>query len=272
MPTFHANGGTSLFYRDFGRGQPILFLSGLGLGSQMWNYHFAAFAEHGFRCLGFDRPGHDRSDQPAGGYDFDTFADDIAVLIAVLDLRDLTPISHSTVSDEARYLSRHAQERLARIVLLAPTTPRLLKGEDNPESMPPDSFEALWAQWKRDYPKWIADNLAPFFIPETSYAMMRWAASLLTVSVPVALACSRAVANADFRQEMREIDAPCLLIQGDRDRSAPVETTGKTSAELLRSCRLLIYQSAPHRVMFTHMDQLHADILQFIKQTQLAAS
>ena len=87
-----------------------------------------------------------------------------------------------------------------------------------------EGFEALWAQWRHDYPKWVDDNLAPFFIPETSPAMMRWGATLLQTSLPVTLACSRAMVEADFRAEMSGIDVPTLIVHGDRDRSMPVET------------------------------------------------
>ena len=109
----------------------------------------------------------------------------------------------------------------------------LLKTDDNPNGAPKAGFEALWAQWKRDYPKWIADNLAPFFVPETSPAMMRWGANLLQTSVPIAIACARAMVAEDFRAEMRRIEVPTLIVHGERDRSAPIELTGKPSAELI---------------------------------------
>ena len=227
----------------------------------------AAFADEGFRCIGFDRRGHGRSDEPASGYDFDTFADDLAALVDGLDLSDLTLIAHSMAGGEAvRYLTRHGGKRVARLVLIAPTTPMLLKAPDNPNGAPMQSFEALWAQWRRDYPKWVDDNVAPFFVPETSPAMMRWGATLLTTSLPVTLACSRAMVQADFRAEMRRIDVPTLVIHGDRDRSVPVELAGKPSAELIPGSRLLIYPGAPHGLMFTHMDQLHADILRLMRE------
>jgi non-heme chloroperoxidase len=263
-----AKDGTQLFWREWGAGAPILLLSGLGMGSQMWDYQLVAFAEAGFRCIGFDRRGHGRSDQPALGYDHDTFADDLATLIDELGLSDLTLVGHSMAGGEVvRYLTRHGSRRIARIVLLAPTTPMLLRTEDNPNGVPRAGFEALWAQWKSDYPKWVADNLAPFFVPETSPAMMRWGASLLQTPVPIALACARAMVEVDFREEMRRIDVPALLIQGDRDRSTPLELTGKPSAALIPGCRLIIYEGAPHGLMFTHMDRLHADILRFLRET-----
>lgn len=268
MPIFQAQDGTSLFYWERGQGAPVLFLNGLGCVSRMWDYQVVAFAEQGIRCIGFDRRGHGRSDEPAHGYDYNTFADDIAALIDRLDLSALTVIGHSMAGGEVvRYLTRHGSGRVARIILLAPTTPMLLKTDDNPGGAPSVVFEALWVQWKCDYPKWVADNVAPFFVPETSSAMMQWGANLLQSSVPVALACSRAMVEEDFRAEMKRIDVPALLIQGDRDRSMPIELTGRPSAELIPDCRFVVYEGAPHGLMFTHMDRLHADILQFMRES-----
>jgi pimeloyl-ACP methyl ester carboxylesterase len=268
MPFIDAADGTSLFYREWGEGSPALFLSSLGMSTQMWDYQFAALADAGLRCIGLDRRGHGRSDWAARGYDYDTFADDIAALIQRLDLSRLTLISHSMAGGEVvRYLTRHGSERVARIILIAPTTPKLLRDDDNPDGVPRDAFEALWAQWRLDYPQWVETALAPFFVPETSRAMMRWGAGLLQSPGPIALACSRAMAEADFRGEMRRIDVPSLVIHGDRDRSTPIELTGRPSAELLRNARLLVYEGAPHGLMFTHGDRLHADLLQFIRET-----
>jgi non-heme chloroperoxidase len=204
-------------------------------------------------------------DQPARGYDFDTFADDVAALVENLDLSGITLIAHSMAGGEAvRYLTRHG--RVARLILLAPTTPMLLKTHDNPNGLPMEGFEALWAGWRRDYPKWVDDNLEPFFIPETSPAMMRWGVTLLTTPLPITLACSRAMVEADFRAEMRRIDVPTLIVHGDRDRSMPVELTGQPSAELIPGSRLLVYPGAPHGLMFTHMEELHADLLAFMRE------
>lgn len=166
-----------------------------------------------------------------------------------------------------RYLTRHGSARVARVVMLAPMTPMLLKADDNPNGTPRAAYEALWTQWKHDYPNWVADNTAPFFIPETSRAMMRWFAEVVgQVSLPVALACSRAMVEEDFRAEMRRIEVPVLLVHGDRDQSAPIELTGRPSAELIRGSRFVVYEGAPHGMMYTHMDRLHADILCFVRE------
>jgi non-heme chloroperoxidase len=264
MPFFTTDDGTSLFYRDWGRGEPLVFLSSLGVGSALWDYQFSALATAGFRCVGLDRRGHGRSDQPPGGYDFDTLAEDIAALLETLALERVTLISHSMGGCElVRYLTRHGTRRVARAVLISPTTPKLLQSADHPQGLPRALFEATWEQWRRDYPQWIEDNLAPFVVPETSRPLMRWAASLLQTPVPIALALSRAMVEADFRAEMRSIELPALIIHGDRDRSAPLELTGQPSAALLPQARLLVYRGAPHGLMLTHQERLHADLQQF---------
>ena len=226
-------------------------------------------AERGFRCIGFDRRGHGRSDQPGDGYDFDTFADDTARLVNELDLSGLTMISHSMAAGEIiRYLTRQGSSRIARAIFLAPMTPMLLQTKSNPDGIPRANFEALWAQWKSDYPKWVEDATAPFFVQETSRAMMRWMGNVLQSPLPVNLACSRMMVEADFRDEMQKIALPTLIVHGDRDRSAPIEVTGIPSAELISGSRFLTYKGASHGLMYTHMDQLHADILQFMRETR----
>jgi non-heme chloroperoxidase len=270
MPFISAADGTRLHWHEWGEGAPMLFLGSLGMGSQMWQYQMAAFAELGFRCIAFDRRGHGRSDQPARGYDHDTFADDIATLMDDLDLNGLTLVGHSMAGGEiVRYLSRHGESRVTRAILIAPTTPMLRHAEDNEIGVPMTQFEALWARWKEDYSGWVAEATAPFFVPETSPALMRWAANLLQqIPLPVALACSRSLVNEDFRREMRGIRIPVLLIHGDRDRSAPLELTSGPSARLLPNCRLTVYEGAPHGLIYTHRERLHRDMRTFIAETE----
>src|ERR1700722_184471 len=115
MPFITTKDGAQLYWCEWGAGPPILFLNSLGCASRMWDYQMTAFADEGFRCIGFGRRGHGRSDQPASGYDFDTFADDVAQLAGDLDLTDLTLIAHSMAGGEAgRYLIRHGSKRVAR--------------------------------------------------------------------------------------------------------------------------------------------------------------
>jgi non-heme chloroperoxidase len=273
--------GTRLYWTQWGSTGPrsadargdatnILFLNSAGMPTQMWDYQMTAFAEQGYRCIGVDRRGHGRSDCPPHGYDFDTFADDLATVIETLDLHGLTIISHSMGGGElVRYLSRHGSARVARVVLLSPTTPFLLKTADNPNGIPEELFAALRDSWRRDYLKWIDDNTDPFFVPETSRGMRRWLAAMLARwPARFAIACNEAITRTDFRGELRKVSVPSLVIHGDRDASAPLALTGIPTAALIPGSRLAVYEGAPHGLMYTHMDRLHADVLRFIQNTQ----
>ena len=268
-PYIEARDGTHLYWTHWGTGAPILFLNSAGLSTPMWDYQMVAFADRGHRCVAFDRRGHGRSDRPLGGYDYDTFADDVDSVITALDLKDLTVVTHSMAAGEiVRYLVRHGSARVARIVLIAPTTPCLLRVPDNPDGLPHAVFEALRASWRLDFQKWVADNTAPFFVPESSPAMMQWLAGLLMqCPVQVAIACNEAITSSDFRADLARISVPALVIHGDHDASAPFALTGKPTAERIPGCRLEVYRGAPHGLMYTHMERLNSDVLGFIWDT-----
>jgi non-heme chloroperoxidase len=268
-PYIQARDGTQLYWTQWGKGNPILFLNSAALTTQMWDYQMVALADRGYRCIAFDRRGHGRSDRPLGGYDYDTFADDVSSVITALDLHDLTVVAHSMGGGEiVRYLTRHGSARVARIVLVASTTPFLLKTDDNPNGVPSSAFDAVRASWRKDFPKWVADNTAPFFVPETSPAMMQQLASLMIqCPVPIAIECQKASTATDFRADLAKIAVPVLVIHGDRDASAPLALTGKPTAELIPGAQLKVYPGGPHGLMYTHMELLLNDILQFIRTT-----
>ena len=258
--------GVRLCLRECGAGRPVLFVHSWAVSSRLWDYQFAALGDAGVRCLAYDRRGHGRSDEPAGGYDFDTLADDLADVIDALDVDELTLVGHSMGPGEiVRYLTRHGGAKVKRLVFLAPALPFLKQTPDNPDGVPEEMLEALRGAWRQDFPKWITDNTPPFFTPETSPAMMRWGAEmLLQTSLPVAIACNRAVTDTDFRAELKQIAKPTLLIHGDNDVSTPLAMTGEPTAALIPGCELKVYEGAPHGLMFTHAERLNADLLAFI--------
>src|SRR5690606_22309039 len=190
-----ARDGTRLFHRDWGEGKPILFVASWALSSEMWAYQVAHLSEAGFRCIAFDRRGHGRSDAPAGGYDIDTLADDIAAVAEALQLDRFDLVTHSMGGAEAaRYLGRHGTARVRKLAMLAPAGPCLAQGPDNPYGAPRAALEASIGQWKADFPKWIRDNQAPFFTPATSQPMQEWlVAQMLTTPAPVAAAAFQAL-------------------------------------------------------------------------------
>jgi pimeloyl-ACP methyl ester carboxylesterase len=266
-PAVRTRDGVGLFVRDWGEGRPVLFVHSWAMQSAMWAYQVADLSDQGLRCVAFDRRGHGRSDIPAGGYDMDTFADDLAAVIEQLDLHDVILVGHSMGCGEIiRYVSRHGTGRVARIALLAPSTTFVLQTADNPHGAPKAFWEAAWAAWAKDFPGWVDQNKAPFFTPQTSPGMIDWAIRmLLETPAPVAIATSRAMVMTDLRGDLAGIDRPTLILQGDKDASAPLDFTGRPTAAGIRGAVLKVYPGAPHGLFLTHTAQVNADLLGFAK-------
>lgn len=258
-----ARDGTHLFVRRWGKGRPIVFTHSWALDSTMWSRLFLDLADRGFECIGFDRRGHGRSDAPATGYDMDTLADDLAAVIG--DRRDVILVGHSMGAAEIlRYTQRHGTARVARIVLLAPVTPFLLRTADNALGAPEAFYEQIRAEWRKDFPRWIEANKAPFFTPDTSVETMdAMKAMMLNTWLPAAIACNRALIGTDLRPALTGVDKPVLVIHGTKDASAPVEITGRPTAAGIPGATLHVYEGAPHGLFATHHDRVRDDILAF---------
>jgi pimeloyl-ACP methyl ester carboxylesterase len=261
-----ARDGTKLFVQDWGSGQPVLLLSAWTFDASSWGSQIAALNAKGFRCVAPDRRGHGRSEMPSTGYDLDTLTDDVAAVIEQRDLRDVTLVGFSMGTAEAvNYLRRYGSDRIARLVLVAPTTPFLVKTEDNPDAVPRAMIEADTAAVARDFAKWIAANEAPFFTPDTPEITRTWIREMmLSVPLPVALACRKTIAFSDLRAAAARIDRPTLILHGDKDASAPLPLTGAKTAKLIKGSKLIVYEGAPHPLPLTHSERLMADMLAFM--------
>lgn len=265
-PFVTARDGTKLFVQDWGSGPPVLLLSAWTFDASIWGSQIAALTAKGFRCVAPDRRGHGRSELPSSGYDLDTLTDDVAAVIEARDLHDMTLVGFSMGTVEAvNYLGRYGSDRIARLVLVAPTTPFLVETEDNPDAVPKTMIEADIAALARDFAKWIAANEAPFFTAETPEITRTWIREMmLRVPLPVALACREAGAFADLRAAAAKIDRPTLILQGDKDASAPLPLTGAKTARLIKGSKLTVYEGAPHPLPLTHGERLIADVLAFM--------
>lgn len=268
-PNFiRTRGEVDLFYRDWGAGTPVVFLASWSLSSDSWAYQMAPLAEAGLRCVAFDRRGHGRSSDPGRGYDFDTLADDLADLLGALDLNGVTLVTFSAGAGEAvRYLTRHGARRVARLAMIAPTTPLLVRRPDNPDGIDPACLESLRRdQILRDWPQWLAENARPFAGPDASEAMLDWLRAMaLQASLQGLAAFHCELSNADFRDELPRLDLPVLVIQGERDTTCPVDLTGRRTAALIPGSRLEVYEGAPHGVIVSHAARLARDLVEFVR-------
>ena len=270
MPFIEAADRTALFVTDWGSGPPVVFTHAWGLRSDQWNYQVPALAAAGLRCVLYDRRGHGRSDRSAAGYDIDTLADDQAAVIEHFDLREATLICHSLGSKEGvRYLTRHGDSRIARMVLVAPVTPLLRRSADNPDGVDPALIEANYQAVAADVPKWCADFEAagPYFgsSPGGSQGLVDWTTRMI-VDTPlhVLLETLRLNADTDTRTELQKIQLPTLIIHGDQDASAPIGLTGRKTAELIPGASLSVYPGAGHGLYASDHDALNTDLLAFI--------
>jgi non-heme chloroperoxidase len=260
--------GVKLAFTDWGAGKPVVFVHAWALPSPMWDYQISALCEKGLRCIAYDRRGHGRSSKPGTGYDADTLADDLASVLNSLDLHGVTLVSHSFGSAEVvRYLTRHGAGRIEKLVLIAPAAlPFVTQTPDNPIGIPAEQLAFFRTRvLQADFPKWLEDGKKAFFVADTSPSLQDWVAELMrSTPLPIAIECNRLITATDFRKELPKISVPTLIIQGDKDASAPIDMTGRPTAAMIPQAQLKVYEGAPHGLFLTHKDRLNAELLGFI--------
>ncbi|TQF74588.1 alpha/beta hydrolase [Rhodococcus spelaei] len=272
MPYFETRDDVRLAYEDYGTGRPIVFVASWALGADMWEYQVPFFVEQGYRCVLVDRRGHGRSDRPATGYDLDTLADDLADLIDLLDLREITVVGHSAGGGEvARYLQRHGEDRIAKVALVAATLPYLERTEDNPEGVPEEVCEATVQALRDDRPAWFANRAQGFFAThlgnEVSPALIDITLRQCLSATPMGtIGLWRSAYHTDHRPSLRKITVPTLIVHGAADQSAPVALTGRRTAQLIRHAVYKEYPTGGHGLFVTHKDDLNNDLLELAEQ------
>src|SRR5689334_10956866 len=243
-PFVTARDGTKLFVREWGKGQPVLFLHSWSLSSEIWTFQMARLAEQGFRCISFDRRGHGRSDDSSRGYDYDTLTGDVETVVDAFGLRDFVLVGHSMGAGEAiRHAAGSQRSRVRKLVLVSAAAPCLIQSADNSYGVPRAVLDQTTAQILRDFPNWIETNKLPFFTAQTSPAMMNSVAGImLRTPVRVAYECARTFMGADLRPCLAKISAPTLVIHGDKDVSAPLAITGQRLAVGIPGAQLKVYE------------------------------
>ena len=276
MPYFTVGEANSmpidLYYKDWGSGQPVVFSHGWPLTADAWDDQMMFLVSHGYRTIAHDRRGHGRSSQPSGGNDMDTYADDLAALIAMLDLRDVIVVGHSTGGGEVtRYIGRHGTSRLAKAVLVDAISPLMLKTAANPSGTPIEAFDALRASISADRSQFYKDLSAPFYGANRPGAQvsqgtrdMFWLWSM-QVGLKAAFECIKVFSETDLTEDLKRFDVPTLIIHGDDDQIVPIGASAMLSSKIVKDATLKIYPGAPHGLPSTLKEQLNEDLLAFLR-------
>jgi non-heme chloroperoxidase len=273
MNTITTKDGVEIFYKDWGRGQPIVFHHGWPLSSDDWDTQMLFFLQQGYRVIGIDRRGHGRSSQVSEGHDMDHYAADAAAVVEHLELRNAVHIGHSTGGGEvARYVARYGKGRVAKLVLISAVTPLMLKTRSNPDGLPIEVFDGLRAG--------LAANRAQFYreLPAGPFygfnrpgakpiegVIQNWWRQGMMGGANAHYDSIKAFSETDLTDDLRSIDVPALVMQGDDDQIVPYKDAALPSAKLLKNSTLKIYPGYPHGMMTTHADVINPDLLAFIR-------
>jgi len=273
MPTITTTDGVEIFYKDWGTGQPIVFSHGWPLSSDDWDTQLMFFLQQGYRVVAHDRRGHGRSTQTADGHDMDHYADDLAAVVAALDLHDAVHVGHSTGGGEVvRYLARHGEERVAKAALISAVPPLMVQTEANPGGLPLSVFEGIQeqvatnrAQFYRDLPS------GPFYgfnrpgVEPIEGLVQNWWRQGMTGGAKAHYDGVVAFSQTDFTEDLKRITVPVLVMHGDDDQVVPYADSAPLSAELLQNGTLKTYAGFPHGMPTTQAETINADLLAFVQ-------
>lgn len=272
MSSITTKDGTSIYYNDWGTGQPIVFSHGWPLSADAWEDQMFFLASRGYRCIAHDRRGHGRSSQPWNGNDMDTYADDLAELVKQLDLKGAIHIGHSTGGGEVtRYIGRHGTSRISKAILIGAVPPLMLKTTANPGGLPITVFDEIRSNVLKDRSKFWKDLSMPFYGYNRPGAAISegvresfWLQGMMA-GFPASYFCIKAFSETDLTKDLEKIDVPTLILHGTDDQIVPIGASAMLSSKIVKHAQLKVYEGAPHGLCTTMKDRINEDLLAFIR-------
>lgn len=272
MSTITTRDGTTIFYKDHGKGQPVVFSHGWPLSADAWDAQMLFLGQHGFRVIAHDRRSHGRSSQTWDGNHMDQYADDLEELLDKLDLTNAVLVGHSTGGGEvAHYIGRHGTSRVAKAVLIGAVPPLMLKTENNPGGLPIEVFDGIRKGVADNRAQFYKDLVVPFYGYNRDGATMSegirdafWLQGMMG-GHKGQYDCIREFSEVDYTEDLKRFDVPTLIVHGSDDQIVPIGASAMLSSKIVKNATLKVYEGAPHGLAQTHQDRLNADLLEFIR-------
>jgi non-heme chloroperoxidase len=271
--TYITPDGVEIYYKDWGTGPVVTFSHGWPLSADAWDAQMLFLGQKGYRVIAHDRRGHGRSGQSWQGNNMDQYADDLAGLLEHLDIKDATMVGHSTGGGEVvRYIARHGEKRVAKVVLIGAVPPLMLKTEANPGGLPLSVFDDIRANVVKDRSQFFKDLTVPFYGCNKPGAKVSqgvqdsfWQQGM-QLSIIGAYDCIKAFSETDQTEDLKMITVPTLVIHGDVDQIVPIDDAGRLSVKLVKNGTLKVVSGAPHGLCTTHAEIVNEDLLAFLKK------